>query len=419
MALSRHRLSGQNPGQPAAFFALVLLGSSLLSLGAPASAALPGEPTVEVRLTPTESQVDTSGINPVDTSFLVNVTGSNIGLRPHTMWVNITFGTSTGWKVVPPSANLTLSLAARSGTETQTVSVTVTVPPRISANLAATFFASYREENTLEISTGQTGNATAQLTIRPIYSTSAEFANGTSQLQMKQGEDVNLSVRVTNRGNGDARYDAQLLNAADLRPSDILLQSTTPADIAQNGSGVVRLVLHANRAAIAGTYALQVRVLATSASAPPPAGAYADLTAQLKVLPSASPPPSGNNSTQPPPQANNTSAPPTINPPPTNPSFIDVIVTFVSTPTGLGATAVLVVVLVLASVLVRARRRAKRKRAAALERARQKHQGPGLPGVPGVPAKPVGPGARPIRPQRVVQPHRPLAPPSPRGPPAK
>ncbi len=418
MAMSRHPIERRNRVPSAAFLALTLLASTLLSVAAPASAALPGEPTVEVRVSPTEVEVDASGINPVDTSFLVNVTGTNIGLRPHTMWVNITFGTSAGWKVVPPLANLTLTLPARGGTDAQSVSVTVTVPPRVSANLAATFFASYREENTLEISTGQTGNATAQLTVRPIYSTSAEFANGTSQVQMKQGEDANLSVRVTNRGNGDVHYDAALLNAADLRPNDIVVSSTAPADIPQNGSGVVRMVLHANRAAIAGSYALQLRVVATAAPVPPPAGAYADLTAQLTVLPITAPPPNGNNTTQPPP-TNNTSNPPPTTPPPSNPSFIDVMVNFVSTPTGIGATGVLVVILGLSGVLLRARRRAKRKRAAALEHAREKQQGRTVQGAPRPPPLPGAPGARPMRPQRAVSPQRPMAPPSPRGPPVK
>lgn len=418
MAVSRRPLEGRKRGPTAALFSFLLLAATLLVLAAPASAALPGEPTVEVHVSPTETEVDASGINAVDTSFLVNVTGTNIGLRPHTMWVNITFGTSSGWKVVPPSANLTLTLPARSGTETQSVSVTVTVPPKVSANVAATFFASYREENTLEISTGQTGNATAQLTIQPIWSTSADFANGTSQLQVRQGQDGNLSVRVTNRGNGDARYDAQLLNAADLAPNDIVLQSTSPADVPQNETGVVRLVVHANRAAIAGTYALQVRVLAAGAPTPPPAGAFADLTAQLTVTPSSTPPPTGNNTTQPPP-ANNTTNQPLVNPPPANPSFLDVIVNFVSTPTGIGATGALVVALVLGGILVRARGSAKRKRAAALERASQKHQGPPLPGAPRQAPQPGPPGTRPMRPTRVVKPGRSMAPPSPRGPPIK
>jgi len=418
MAVSRPSDEGRKRVPTAAALCGVLVASALLSLWAPAALAVPGEPTVEVRLFPTEAEVDASGINPVDASFLVNVTGENIGLRPHTMWVNITFGTSTGWKVVPPSANLTLALAARGGTETQSVSVTVTVPPKVSANVAATFFASYREENSLEISTGQTGNATAQLTIRPIWSTSAEFANGTSHVQVRQGEDTNLSVRVTNRGNGDARYDAQLLNDAELRPNDILLQSTAPADVAQNGTEVVRLVIHANRAAIAGTYALQIRILATAAPAPPPAGAYADLTAQLTVLPSATPPPT-NNTTTPPPPANNTTNPPTTNPPPSNPSFLEVVAGFVSTPTGIGATGALLAALLLGAVLFRTRRRAKRKRADALERARQKHKGPLTPGAVRPAPLPGAAGARPLRPQRVAQPGRPLPPPSPRAPPAK
>src|SRR6266568_3683000 len=91
--------------------ALLILSSTGLVLFAPAEAALPGEPTAQVTVTPSDVSVDASGLNPVDTALTVNVTGTNIGPRAHTEWVNLSFVTNTGWKVKPTFANLTLSLS--------------------------------------------------------------------------------------------------------------------------------------------------------------------------------------------------------------------------------------------------------------------------------------------------------------------
>ena len=377
-------------GKPAAVLAAALLLTGLSAFTSPAAAAIPTEPTATVTVTPNDPTVDASGINPVDVAFQVNITGNNIRPQPHTMWVNISFATSTGWKVNPTVANLTLALAANGGTETRTVSVTVTVPPKVSANNVSIFSAAWAQANTVRFGTGQAGNATSQIHIRQIFSTMAEFANGTSQFTVRQGQNVNISMRVTNRGNGDALYDAELKNAADLRPLDVLLQSTTAATVALNGSGVVLAVIHANPYAIAGSYQLQFRLLASGAGTPPPAGAFADLTAQLTVTP-ATPPPSQNNTTQPPPPAqNNTTQPPPPPPPPQD--AIGALVGWVQTPAGLVFIGIVVVAAIGAVVAGRRRKKAALARKQALAKARDRLKG----GPGGRPAVAGGaPGARP------------------------
>src|SRR5882672_9417481 len=126
MALSRISSARRPaPSTAIALFSLLLLLAAVAAI--PAQAAFPGEPTVTVTVAPTEVTVDASGTNSVDTVFKVNVTGNNnFGARPHTMWVNISFSTSSGWAVNPSIANVTLSLPAM-GTLNQTVPVTVTV----------------------------------------------------------------------------------------------------------------------------------------------------------------------------------------------------------------------------------------------------------------------------------------------------
>lgn len=384
----RHRI--------AAFaWALLLSCAALLSAAPGPVAAYPGEPTVEVTVVPNDVTVDASGFNPVDTSFTVNVTGSNSFPQARTMWVNISFQTSTGWKVNPTVANLTFSLAAGGaspGTQKETLSVTVTVPPKVSANNGSVFSAAYRQANSMRFSQGQSGNATAQIDIRQIFSTSAEFVNGTEQATVRQGQDTNLSIQVTNRGNGDGAYDAELRNAAELRPSDILLKSTTAATVPQNGTGIVRLVIHANPYAIAGTYQLQVRVLAAGSGTPPPAGAFADLTAQLTVTAAAPPPSQNNTTTPPPPSGNNTTVPPP--PPPSNPDFIAVFLGVATSPGGIVGISILAAVVIIGAYVLRRNARAKRQRAEALERARGRMQG-GPPARPGGPVRPSAVGPRP------------------------
>src|SRR6266850_7818526 len=239
MVSARHR--GIHRGAVGAALLVALLRSVRLSFIAlpPALAApLPGEPTVEVTVSPADVTVDASGINPVDTTFMVNVSGRNLGPRPHTMWVNMSFSSTTGWKVSPALANFTFALAAM-GNKSDSVSVTMTVPPGVSANNVATFSAAFREENDLRFSQGDSGNRTAQVHIKQIFSTAAEF-NGTSHFTIQQGQDANYTVRVSNRGNGDTTYDAQLLNAGDLRPSDVVLKSTASAIVPVNATGLVR-----------------------------------------------------------------------------------------------------------------------------------------------------------------------------------
>jgi len=165
MVSARHQ--GIHRGALGAFLlAVLLLSVGLLLLFAPAAVAapLPGEPTVEVTVSPADVTVDASGINPVDTTFMVNVSGRNIGPRPHTMWVNMSFSSTTGWKVSPALANFTFALPAM-GNDSDSVSVTMTVPPGVSANNVATFSASFREENDLRFSQGDSGNRTAQVHI--------------------------------------------------------------------------------------------------------------------------------------------------------------------------------------------------------------------------------------------------------------
>jgi hypothetical protein len=392
-----------------AAFALVGVAAALAA--GPAEAIL-GEPSVSATVTPNNSTVDASGVNPVDTSFLVNFTGTSFLPQLHMMWINVSFSTDTGWKVNPTFANLTMSVDSRTSV-TKNVAVTVTVPPKVSANNASVFSASFHQQNDIRFSQGQSGNATAQIHISQTFSTGAEFENGTAQLSLRQGGNANVSIRVSNRGNGDASYDAELRNAGDLRPSDIVLQGTTPATIALNGTGIVRMVIHANPQAIVGTYQLQIRVAATGAGTPPPAGAIADLTAQLLVLQSATQPPPTNNTTQPPPPSHNntTTTPP---PPPSNPDMIASLIGAISTPPGMIATGLLVAALLAVGFVWRRHTKAKRARMDALAKARQRRQGPGglPPGPPGQGPPPSGaglprgtpvPGARPagaVKPMR-------------------
>ncbi len=388
---------------PALAASLLLL--SLVPWIPAATAALPTEPTAVVTVFPNDPTVDASGINPVDQSFMVNVTGNNIRPQPHQMWVNISFTSSTGWKLSPTTANLTMTLAANGGTDTKSVAVTVTVPPKMSANNVSLFSAAWRQENDVRFGTGQDGNATAQIHIRQIFSTSAELSNGTASYLLRQGGDTNISIRVTNRGNGDATYDAELRNAADLRPSDILLRSTTAALVTQNGTGTVLVVIHANQYAIAGSYQLQLRAIASGAGTPPPAGAFADLTAPLLVTASA-PPPAQNNTTQPPPPPqNNTTA---QNPPPAQPpDYITVFWNAIKSVPGMIVVGLVAVVAVGLMVGRGRKKKAAKAREDALNKARERSGmgGPRKPGVPGSGPRPSGPGQAPGNrlPQRPVQ----------------
>ena len=360
-----------------------------------ATAALPTEPTAVVTVFPNDPTVDASGVNPVDQSFMVNVTGNNIRPQPHQMWVNISFTTSTGWKLSPTTANITMTLAANGGTEMKSVAVTVTVPPKMSANNVSLFSASWRQENDVRFGTGQAGNATAQIHIRQIFSTSAELSNGTGQYLLRQGGDTNISMKVTNRGNGDATYDAELRNAADLRPSDILLKSTVAALVIQNGTATVLVVIHANQYAIAGSYQLQLRAIASGAGTPPPAGAFADLTAPLLVTAS-TPPPSQNNTTQPPPpQQNNTT---TNNPPPSQPpDYLSVFWRALTSVPGMIVVGLVAVVAVGLMVGRGRKKKAARAREDALNKARERSGvgGPKKPGAPGPLPRPGAPGPLP------------------------
>lgn len=406
MVLARHH--GFHRGAlGAALLAALLLAVGLLLFVAPAATAapLPGEPTVEVTVWPADVPVDASGINPVDTTFLVNVSGRNLGPRPHTMWVNMSFSSDTGWKVSPALANFTFALPAM-GDESDSVSVTMTVPPGVSANNVATFSASFVEENDLRFSQGDSGNRTAQVHILQIFSTSAEF-NGTSQFTIQQGQDANYTVRVTNRGNGDATYDAQLLNAGDLQSSDVVLKSTASAIVPINGTGLVRVVIHANPTAIPGPYQIQIRVLATSAGATPPPGAFADLTGFLNVQSRAPPPPPTNNTTTPPPPVNNTTGggnnPPPGGSVPGQFSFGDALGMLVTQPLLMLGVVIFAVLALIIGWFVRRTRKLKRAREAARERmrgARPMGQGPG--------PRPVAPGMRPVAPGPRVAPGRPV-----------
>jgi hypothetical protein len=406
-------------------WAAVALAGFAAALAAAPVEAIPGEPSVAATVTPNDATIDASGVNPVDTSFLVNFTGSSFLPQPHMLWVNVSFSTDTGWKVNPSFANLTMTVDSRTSV-TKEVSVTVTVPPKVAANGAAIFSAAFLEQNDIRFSQGQAGNATAQIHIRQIFSTGAEFENGTTQLSVRQGQNANVSIRVSNRGNGDASYDAELRNAGDLRPSDILLQGTTPATVVLNGTGIVRMVIHANQQAIIGTYQLQIRVAASGSGTPPPSGAFADLTAQLVVLVSATQPPPTNNTTQPPPPAHNNTT--TIPPPPNNPDMIASLISGISSPPGMIGTGILVAALLAVGLVWRRHTRAKRARLEALSKARQRRQGPGAPqpGAPGAalarPSAPLpgGPAGTGLRPASSVKPVRRLAvqsrPPSPSSP---
>jgi hypothetical protein len=411
----------RRPGQRLLAWVLtpLVFSAALVALATPpAVAALPGEPTVEVTVAPSEVTIDASGINPVDTTFRVNVTGTNLGPRAHTMWVNLSFNTSSRWRVNPAIANLTLSLPA-GGSANSSVPVTVTVPPGVSANNVTTFTASFWEENDLRFSQGDSGNRTAQVHIRQIFSTFAAF-NASSQLTIKQGQDANYTVMVTNRGNGDVTYDAQLLNAADLRPNDVVVKSSTSAMVPQNGTGVVRLAVHANPAAIPGPYQIQIRVIATGLGASPPAGAYADLTGFLTVQSNAPPPPTGNNTTTPPPPVNNTTGNGN-NPPPTTPSGAfslgDFLASVVASPLKLGAAVVFALAALVALGFARHARKVKRARRAALEKARGRHALPpsagaraAVPGRLGSPAQPAAANAAPPSPAGAVRSAEPVRP---------
>jgi hypothetical protein len=395
--------------------ALALLLAAAVPASLPAAAAIPTEPTASVSVSPSDTTVDASGVNPVDTVLAVNVTGDNIRPQPHTMWVNITFSTSTGWKVNPTKYNITWTLPANGGHMAQSIPVTVTVPAKVSANEVGTFTAAWSQENDVHFGTGQNATAAATIHIRQIFSTSASFANGTSDYTVKQGQDVAVGMRVSNFGNGDAQYDAELRNAADLLPNDVLLESTVAATVLQNGTGNVTAVIHANPYAIAGTYTLQLRVIATGAGTPPPAGAFADLTAQLLVT-AAAPPPSNNNTTQPPPNNggnnNNTTAPP---PPPPPPDVIQSFLTFAKTPLGIGVDAGIALLVVALLMWRGSRKRAKKEREAAMQKARddRKARMGGAPGPAGAAGAAGAKPALPARPQQRGAPARPAMPPRP------
>ena len=383
----------------------LLCGPAALAALAPA-AAYPGEPTVSVSIFPPDVTVDASGVNAVDTVFFVNLTASNqVAPRPHMMWVNISFTVDLGWAVNPPFDNLTYTLAAQESVETS-IAVTVTVPPGASATTAAIFSAAYEQDNDMPFAQGQAGNRTAQIHIRQVFSTGASFTNGTSSATAEQGQDASYNITVQNNGNGDAEYDAKVLNADELRPNDITVQGTAPALVPQGGNAVVRVTLHANPAAIPGTYPVQVRVFATAAGEDPPPGAYADITGTLNIRSAAPPPPTGNNTTNPPPPTGNNTTGGGGNPPPPK-DLIAQIVEFVTSPPGLLATALLVAIVAIAAATLNVRRARRRRRQEQLERARAgRRRGAGAPagpvrmtGPPREAAEPAGPGGamRPVR----------------------
>lgn len=388
---------------------LLFAGSAGLLAITPA-AALPGEPTATVTVSPTDVTVDASGVNAVDTVFLVNVSASNqFGIfNPHTVWVNITLSVDRGWAVNPAIQNLTFELDAQ-GSDEQSIPVTVTVPPGASATDAAVFSARFEASNDMPFSQGQSGNRTAQIHIRQVFSTGASFTNGMNFATAYQGEDATYNITVQNNGNGDAEYDAQVLNTQDLRPNDITLDHTEAAIVPEGGNAVVRVVLSALPAAIPGTYQVQIRVFATGAGETPPPGSYADVTGTLTVKTAPTPPNNGNNTTNPPPNnGNNTTVPGGNNPPPSG-NFIDDFIGGITSPTGLIITVVVVaMVLILTGVAVVTRKK-KRRRQAALERAREKRRrAMGLSPTPTA-SSPPKPGMRPVRRQPSSPPMRPAA----------
>lgn len=374
---------------------LLFFGSAGLLAMSPA-AALPGEPSATVTVGPSDVTVDASGVNPVDTVFFVNVTASNqFGIfNPHTVWVNITLSVDRGWAVNPAIQNLTFELNAME-TDDASIPVTVTVPPGASATDAAVFSARFEAANDAPLSQGQSGNRTAQIHIRQVFSTGASFTNGMNHATVEQGQEASYNITVQNNGNGDAEYDAEVLNAADLRPDDITVDRTVAAMVPEGGNAVVQVVLSALPAAIPGTYQVQIRVSATGAGETPPPGAYADLTGTLNVKTAQVPPPNQNNTTTPPPNQNNTTVPGSNNPPPSG-DVIGDFVGWVTTGTGLMITVVVVAIaLILTGVLVATRRRQKRRKAA-LERAREKRRrAMGL--APTAPRSAPQPGVRPVR----------------------
>jgi hypothetical protein len=248
---------------------------------------------------------------------------------------------------------------------------------------------------------GQTGNRTAQIQLRQVYSTAASFTNGMNTATATQGEDASFNVTVQNNGNGDAEYDAEVTNAGDLRPNDVVVEGTTPG-VAPEGANVeIRVTLHANPAAIPGTYVVQIRVLATGAGEDPPAGAYADLTGTLNVE-TAEQPPSNNNTTEPPPPSNNnTTVPPGGNPPPP-PDILSMFGVFITSPVGGMVAGIAALIAVILVISLRTHRKKVRKRKELLERARDRRRRVAA-GASATPGKAAGPGP-PARRGAVVRP---------------
>jgi hypothetical protein len=316
------------------------------------------------------------------------------------MWVNITYSVDRGWPVSPSFSNLTYTLALQDSEETS-IPVTVTVPPGASATDAAIFSAAFDQTNDMIFASGQTGNRTAQIQIRQVYSTAASFTNGMNTATATQGEDASFNVTVQNNGNGDAEYDAEVTNAGDLRPNDVVVEGTTPG-VAPEGANVeIRVTLHANPAAIPGTYVVQIRVLATGAGEDPPAGAYADLTGTLNVE-TAEQPPSNNNTTEPPPPSNNnTTVPPGGNPPPP-PDILSMFGVFITSPVGGMVAGIAALIAVILVISLRTHRKKVRKRKELLERARDRRRRVAA-GASATPGKAAGPGP-PARRGAVVRP---------------
>jgi hypothetical protein len=387
--------------------ALLLLAGAALSVLASPAAAYPGEPTVTVTVSPTDVTVDASGVNPVDTVFLVNISASNqLGIRNgHTVWVNMTLGVDRGWSVNPGIQNLTFMLDPME-TQEESIPVTVTVPPGASATDAAVFFAQFDQENDMPFAQGQTGNRTAQIHIRQVFSTGASFSNGTNHATATQGQDASYNITVQNNGNADTEYDAKVLNAQDLQPNDITVKSTVKAVVPEGGNARVTVVLHASPAAITGTYQVEIRVFATGAGEVPPASSYADLTGTLLIKTAAPPPGPGNNTTNPPPSGNNTTIPGGNNPPPKQ--GLDAFIEWAVSSQGATVIGVVAAIAVIALLVLGSSRRKKRRREAQLERHRRKKaeqagRGPPGPGRPVGTGGPRGAGGAPAGPMRPIQ----------------
>ncbi len=382
---------------------LLLLGAACLLTAATPALAYPGEPTVTVTVSPTDITVDASGVNPVDTVFLVNITAANpFTIRTtHTMWVNISLSVDRGWVVNPSVQNLTYTLDPM-GSEDTSIPVTVTVPPGSSATDAAVFSAAFTEENDMPFSAGMAGNRTAQIHIRQTFSTGASFTGGVNYATAEQGQPASYNITVQNNGNGDAEYDADVLNADELRPNDIVVDSTVPAVVPEGGNAVVRVNMRATTTAIPGTYQVQIRVFATGAGEEPPASAHADLTATLNIKSAAPPPNNNNNTTTPPPNdGNNTTTGGNNNPPPPG-DVLSAFVQWVTTGTGPIITAVVAAIIAVISLVVVSSRRKKRRKRARIEQARERRRqlaergGGTRPGGAVGHASPGGP-VRPVR----------------------